>query len=318
MNISMKKSALLLAALLLASLSLDAQVGKRRKGYVEPEDPRANKIGAVIEVPTQMTPQDSIAFVTADWNWKKMGGNKKTGVWAGSAQLEMFGSRQFISIVKFRPGKHRLCVKVGEGQEDARTTSEYGRERGALAAANASYFNVKALTAVNFIKDDGTVIAHQTAREGKFRSNACLFIGKDGTLYITGTDGKDCEETGKNYHEALSAGPLLMKDGKTVDYNVQDTRFYRKRHPRTLVGYKADGETFLIVVDGRFDNGQGMTVRELSLICRLLGMKDAMNLDGGGSCSLWTKKTGVLNHPYDNHHWDHEGERIVPNALVIK
>ena len=46
-------------------------------------------------------------------------------------------------------------------------------------------------------------------------------------------------------------------------------------------------------------------------------MTQAINLDGGGSTTLWTKKTGVINHPYDNKKFDHEGERTVPNLIVV-
>ena len=49
----------------------------------------------------------------------------------------------------------------------------------------------------------------------------------------------------------------------------------------------------------------------------MLGMTDAINLDGGGSTTLWTEKTGVINHPYDNRKFDHDGERSVPNLIVV-
>lgn len=40
--------------------------------------------------------------------------------------------------------------------------------------------------------------------------------------------------------------------------------------------------------------------------------------DGGGSSTLWTDRTGVLNHPFDNKVFDHEGTRVVPNALIVR
>jgi exopolysaccharide biosynthesis protein len=48
----------------------------------------------------------------------------------------------------------------------------------------------------------------------------------------------------------------------------------------------------------------------------MLGMTQAINLDGGGSTTLWSEKIGVINHPYDNKKWDNEGERAVPNLIV--
>ena len=61
-----------------------------------------------------------------------------------------------------------------------------------------------------------------------------------------------------------------------------------------------------------------MSIPELATVSRLLGLKDAMNLDGGGSSTLWTDSTGIVNYPYDNKKFDHEGARKVPNVIVVK
>ena len=61
-----------------------------------------------------------------------------------------------------------------------------------------------------------------------------------------------------------------------------------------------------------------MNVSEMQTFCESLGLYEALNLDGGGSATLWTSDFGVLNHPYDNQRFDHEGERSVPNALIVK
>ena len=54
----------------------------------------------------------------------------------------------------------------------------------------------------------------------------------------------------------------------------------------------------------------------MSFISRMLGMDESINLDGGGSATLWVEGYGVCNHPSDNKKFDHEGERIVTNAIV--
>ena len=61
----------------------------------------------------------------------------------------------------------------------------------------------------------------------------------------------------------------------------------------------------------------GMTIPELTSLCLQLGLTDALNLDGGGSSTLWTHKAGVINNPCDNRRFDHAGQRRVPNALII-
>jgi exopolysaccharide biosynthesis protein len=45
-----------------------------------------------------------------------------------------------------------------------------------------------------------------------------------------------------------------------------------------------------------------------------------MNLDGGGSATMWIKgkpDKGVVSHPSDNKLFDHKGERAVANAIVV-
>lgn len=75
----------------------------------------------------------------------------------------------------------------------------------------------------------------------------------------------------------------------------------------------------MIVIDGRFKGlGEGASIKECSRICSFLGLEDAINLDGGGSSSLWTPGTGVLNYPCDNSTWDHNGERKDPTVFVAK
>jgi exopolysaccharide biosynthesis protein len=50
----------------------------------------------------------------------------------------------------------------------------------------------------------------------------------------------------------------------------------------------------------------------------MIGLTDALNLDGGGSSTLWTRSAGVLNHPSDNGRFDHFGQRVVPNIIAIR
>ncbi len=75
---------------------------------------------------------------------------------------------------------------------------------------------------------------------------------------------------------------------------------------------------YFAVIDGRFPLGIGMSISELQVLCESLGLYEAINLDGGGSSTLWNKETGVVNHPYDNKQFDHAGERVVPNVIIVK
>ena len=109
---------------------------------------------------------------------------------------------------------------------------------------------------------------------------------------------------------------MLVADGGVVVYDSEDP-FYTGRNPRTLIGKRADGTVVMAVIDGRFKGqADGVTIAEEAFIARQLGLVEALNLDGGGSSTLWTSQEGVPNHSYDNHRFDHAGERGVPNCIV--
>ena len=67
-----------------------------------------------------------------------------------------------------------------------------------------------------------------------------------------------------------------------------------------------------MTVDGRTEEAEGMNLMEVQKFLLELGCVDAINLDGGGSTSMWTSEKGLVNNPSDK-----TGERPVANALII-
>ena len=117
----------------------------------------------------------------------------------------------------------------------------------------------------------------------------------------------------------LASGPVLLLGGWEARDEWPSTSFYTKRHPRTFIGTTSDGWVYLVVIDGRTPGkADGATIHETALIARLLGLENALNLDGGGSSTLWTRAHGVVSNPCDNHRFDHAGQRRVPNIVLIK
>ena len=57
---------------------------------------------------------------------------------------------------------------------------------------------------------------------------------------------------------------------------------------------------------------------ELTEICEWLGMRDAINLDGGSSSTMWGETEGVINYPCRNKKFDHAGERKVSSCVLVK
>lgn len=115
---------------------------------------------------------------------------------------------------------------------------------------------------------------------------------------------------------AIGGGPVLVHQGKVQRLEApeeeEDYQFssMRERHPRTAVGWGRD-EMFLLAVDGRWKGySEGMTLGELAEYLAALGCEEAMNLDGGGSATLWCGGR-IRNRPSDGE------ERPIANALVL-
>jgi exopolysaccharide biosynthesis protein len=108
---------------------------------------------------------------------------------------------------------------------------------------------------------------------------------------------------------------MLLRRGEIVqDFGPEKVpeTFVMQRHPRTAMGVRADGTWVLVVVDGRRPTVSiGMTLAELAELMKSLGCKDALNLDGGGSSTLYLYGQ-VVNTPSDL-----AGERPVSDAILV-
>jgi exopolysaccharide biosynthesis protein len=121
----------------------------------------------------------------------------------------------------------------------------------------------------------------------------------------------------------VNGGPRLLRGGATeiTAYaegfvHAGDPGFYyhfgEHRNPRTLAGVRWDGTIVLVVVDGRYpDISVGLSFREEARLMRALGVRDAVNLDGGGSSTMTIGRT-LVNHPSDL-----TGERPIGDALLV-
>jgi len=109
-------------------------------------------------------------------------------------------------------------------------------------------------------------------------------------------------------YAALSTGDVILREGKIPHWDDVGATTW---HPRSAVCFN-DEWVFFVVVDGRDDAySRGMTLSELATFCKdRLGARWGVNLDGGGSSTLWVNGQ-VKNQPSDGH------ARAVANALMM-
>ena len=152
--------------------------------------------------------------------------------------------------------------------------------------SNAGFFDMSpnnyGSTCMTFVNDYQVIHMEQTLLEG-------MCIDDSGNLILDFYSDK--------YKDFMSAYPVFMKDGQLVTTPLASELNYNAR--RTIVGYD-DDNIYLIGI-----NSPGMNYPKIKNMLIALGVKNAINLDGGGSTRIL--KNGVLvtddtayNRPVDS------------------
>jgi exopolysaccharide biosynthesis protein len=218
--------------------------------------------------------------------------------------------RKENELIKYTPYFHRTTLTGGGGVEIV-------VKKGKIAEVNDNKGN-------SVIPQDGFVIS----ATGKMRDEILPFL-KVGrkireftvTPFEAGqenfsNDGSNRTAKAFSRAEDVTNGvPQLIKDGKieiTWEQEKSSKAFVETRHPRTAVAILKDGKFLMMTVDGRQPNvSVGMNLNELAAFLLELGATDAINLDGGGSTTMYLGGK-VVNKPSDK-----EGERRVGDAILV-
>ncbi len=284
---------------------------------------------------------DSLTLVSANWQRIPI----SAGVTWESCHFqekELFGSNQLINLIEILPGRHsvRLSLAYSDSLEK---TSQLARKKKALAAINGSFFKMRGpdpdnhptLTAVPYsspsraernrsvvyLRVNDSLISENIRNKDLIRrrhqQGAISIDGRD--VLVLKADPSDLNwETKLGGRDVMISGPVIRISSK--DTELPDDAFCNDRHPRSAVGKRPDGTLILLVADGRHAAANGMTMKELQKTLRWLGCTDAINLDGGGSSTMYIggqPSGGVVNYPSDNKKFDHHGEREVANAILV-
>ncbi len=119
--------------------------------------------------------------------------------------------------------------------------------------------------------------------------------------------------------QAVGGRPMIVRDGQLTREATDTVTFAITRHPRTAAGIASDGHRLLLlVVDGRQEGwSAGMRLDELGRLMIALGVRDAINLDGGGSTTLVVRDPAGDSLRIANRPSDKTGERPVGDAVAV-
>ncbi len=104
-------------------------------------------------------------------------------------------------------------------------------------------------------------------------------------------------------------GPDLIRKGEISDYG--STWYKTQKEPRTVIGQKGELEYVILVIDGRSEESEGMSLYDAALELKSRECYWGYNLDGGGSTTLYFNGR-ILNNPSDLF-----GERKISDILYF-
>ncbi|MEZ5963522.1 MAG: phosphodiester glycosidase family protein [Planctomycetota bacterium] len=267
---------------------------------------------AVAQAAAVQAPSDLLAG--AAWRIREVA----VGVEWRQARLTLFGSPQQLTVLTVRNRDPDVRVRVAAPPRGRSLTSELAAATRAAAAVNGGFFAEDG-SPVGLVASGGRLLHGPDER----RRATVAVRGDDVVLLDAGDveralsatqttpDGAETSEAAASIDDALAAGPWLLRAGASVAPQTSP------RHPRTAIGSNGRA-TICVTLDGRNEAAGGVTLDELAQVMAALGCSEALNLDGGGSTTMWVQSLGgVVNCPCDNKTFDAEGERKVGNALVV-
>ncbi len=238
---------------------------------------------------------------------------QKTGkglVWKHAQPRDLFSSPQNLNLVIIHHKKRRLDLLWR--QDTLVRTSDMAVRAGAVAAINAGFFNMKTGGSVTPLRDRGNdIVVDQQTGNREIMEGVLVFDGYGHTRIVAAEDSTAWQ----SMPGFLFTGPLLLLEG--LPQPLDDNAFNKTRHPRSCLCTLRNGKVILLTADGRHEEALGLSLQELTDLTRSLGCRNAINLDGGGSTTLWIKGPGIVNRPSDNKKFDAEGERRVANAVGV-
>ena len=220
-----------------------------------------------------------------------------------------------IHVLIVNPQEHEIKPIKAEGDTIKReTVTTLANRAGAIAAINGGFWKAdgtpagilkidnhwygipsKPRGAIGWTNKDHTVLIDRVLTSGDLNNP-----GEEIEIIPASEPPRTTPEQWKSLEHIVGGTPVLICMGNKIDdYASEQTllSFLTKKHPRTAVGIRDNGDWVFVVVDGRFQGVfGGMTMKELADLMLELGCIEALNLDGGGSSTMVVEGI-VVNEP---------------------
>lgn len=224
----------------------------------------------------------------------------------GKASTPNKPSAQTFNYQKIQRGKNEIHLVTVKNPKLSVAASPFGTRKtveqlatgtGAKLALNGGYFYVNpkthAVAPVTPVIVNGVSVGSKAKKQIAQRAAFC--VKQDGSMEIRWAWGADDL---KGYKHAIGAGPVIVSYGRskinTLERWAPD--IMTSKTSRTFVGL-IDSRTMVFGIVTKA--GGGMTLNDLAVFLVERGVKSAMNMDGGGSSTLWPYCT-VENRPVTN------------------
>ena len=231
----------------------------------------------------------------ATYNWTTH--TVKPGVVYKTGSFPLFGSTQRGIYVLDITLNSSNTLGIGFSTTNVPTTTMCANY-GAIGGVNAGYFPMSGASDKDgYVRINGVMAQAGHLNVSQIFTNSALIINKNVASVRKFT------ETHKNLNTVAAAipvaeaeniivcGPILITDNVIANQDLNSTH-NTSSAARTGVGVSADGKRVFLVVVDTGGSYTGVSTPNLAKILQALGAYDAMNLDGGGSSTMFVKGQG--------------------------
>lgn len=168
------------------------------------------------------------------------------------------------------------------------TTSDMAKNNNAVLAINGDYYGAR---------QSGYVIRNGKLYRDTSGNRDALVIQKNGEFkFVSESETSASELLQDGALQTFSFGPVLLNNGEISVGENDEVGMAMASNPRTAIGYLGNNHYVFVVSDGRTSESAGLSLYELASFMKELGVKDAYNLDGGGSSTM-VFKGEIINNP---------------------